>query len=177
MQADLATNVDLSQNQDTYVTFLVRENTAPLVGDAAGVEQSNADRLSFSTARVARSLTLLCGLQQQFGIDSVADATGQDVAAGGFTSNDLPVYRQDFGKRQRREYDAGVAVSDGVCRSAISPTRISPGCSRHIGSGGFNPTITDLQFTSDAGANYTVSNVWIGDAATILPPTLTSSNT
>ena len=27
MQVDLATTIDLSQNQDTYVTFLVRENT------------------------------------------------------------------------------------------------------------------------------------------------------
>ncbi len=42
MQADLATNIDLGQNQDTYVTFLVRENTAPLIGGATGVEQSNA---------------------------------------------------------------------------------------------------------------------------------------
>ena len=42
------------------------------------------------------------------------------------------------------------------------------------GSAGFNPLITDLQFTSSGVANYTVSNVWIGDAATMLPPTLTS---
>jgi hypothetical protein len=39
------------------------------------------------------------------------------------------------------------------------------------GSASYNPTITDIQFTSNAGANYTVSNVWIGDAASILPPT------
>jgi hypothetical protein len=31
-----------------------------------------------------------------------------------------------------------------------------------LGSGGYNPSITDLQFTSRAEANYTVSNVWIG---------------
>jgi hypothetical protein len=42
------------------------------------------------------------------------------------------------------------------------------------GSDGFNPIITDLQFTSQASANYTVSNVWIGNATTtILPPTRT----
>ena len=42
------------------------------------------------------------------------------------------------------------------------------------GNAGYNPVITDLQFTSRSDANYTVSNVWIGNAATILPPTLTS---
>src|SRR5262249_2374411 len=30
MQADITSNIDLGQNQDTYVKFLVRENTGPL---------------------------------------------------------------------------------------------------------------------------------------------------
>jgi hypothetical protein len=42
------------------------------------------------------------------------------------------------------------------------------------GTAGYNPVITDMQFTSRSDANFTVSNVWIGNAATILPPTLTS---
>ena len=42
------------------------------------------------------------------------------------------------------------------------------------GGAGFNPVITDLQFVSQAEANYTVSNVWVGNAATMLPATLTS---
>jgi len=34
-----------------------------------------------------------------------------------------------------------------------------------LGSGSYNPTITDLQFTSQSVANYTVSNVWIGNGS------------
>jgi hypothetical protein len=42
------------------------------------------------------------------------------------------------------------------------------------GSAGFNPIITALQFTTRPEANFTVSNVWTGTAAMLLPPTLTS---
>jgi hypothetical protein len=35
------------------------------------------------------------------------------------------------------------------------------------GSGGYNPTITDLQFTGRADRNFTVSNVWVGSAAAL----------
>jgi len=39
--------------------------------------------------------------------------------------------------------------------------------SQRRANAGYNPVITDLQFTSRSDANYTVSNVWIGTAATI----------
>jgi hypothetical protein len=42
------------------------------------------------------------------------------------------------------------------------------------GNASYNPIITDVQFTSRAGANFTVSNVWIGNAAALVPPTAAS---
>jgi hypothetical protein len=42
------------------------------------------------------------------------------------------------------------------------------------GSASFDPLITELQFTARPEANYTVSNIWIGSAAILIPPTSTS---
>ena len=94
--------------------------------------------------------------------------------AGGFAAElDVFVCRQDIGQRHGREHDAGVALSNG----SVVANFTDPGFAWMLtaqGSAGYNPMITDLQFTSRAEANYTISNVWIGDAAAILPPTLTS---
>src|SRR5205085_1282759 len=87
MQADLASAVDLNQNQDTYVTFLVRENTSPLSAtQLASSNRTLALEFLSNTGAVQFDFALR-GQQQQFAIDSVADTAGQDVAASGFTSN------------------------------------------------------------------------------------------
>ena len=39
-----------------------------------------------------------------------------------------------------------------------------------LGSASYNPLITDIQFVSLLEGNYTVSNVWIGDANTVPEP-------
>ncbi len=114
------------------------------------------------------------GLQQQFAIDSVADTTGQDVSAGGFSANNTYLF---VGKISGNGSGANTMQASLFPTGAVVANFTDPSFQWMLtaqGSAGYNPVITDLQFTSRAEANYTVSNVWIGNAATILPPTLTS---
>ena len=65
MKADLTTSVDLGQNNDTYVTFLVRENTATL--SATQLASSNRTlTLNFQDSNGANDFDFtIRGLQQQ----------------------------------------------------------------------------------------------------------------
>lgn len=174
MQADLTTNIDLSQNQDTYVTFLVRENTGTL--SASQLASSNRTlSLDFLNSSGATQFDFaLRGLQQQFAIDSVADTTGQDVSAGGFSANNtyLFVGKISGNGSSANKMQASLFASGAVVANFTDPS--FQWALTALGSGSYNPTITDLQFTSQAVSNFTVSNVWIGNAATMLPATLTS---
>ena len=156
------------------MTFLVRENTAPLT--ASQLASSNRLlSLNFLSSTGATQFGFgLGGLQQQFTVDSVADANGQDVAAGGFSANNTFLF---VGKI------SGNGTGANKMQASLFPTGSVVGdfsdpdfqwMLTALGSDGYNPLITDLQFTSRWEANYTVSNVWVGDAASILPPTLSS---
>lgn len=174
MQVDLATSIDLNQNQDTYVTFLVRENTAPL--SAAQLASSNRTlSLDFlkSTGTTQFDFAFR-GLQQQFAIDSVADATGQDVSASGFSANTTYLF---VGKISGNGNGANTMQASLFAGGAVVANFTDPSFQwmlSALGSSNYNPNITALQFTSSSETNFTVSNIWVGNAATILPPTLTS---
>jgi hypothetical protein len=45
------------------------------------------------------------------------------------------------------------------------------------GSSGYNPMITDLQFNGRADGNFTVSNVWIGNASALSLPAVPEPGT
>jgi hypothetical protein len=169
MQADITTNIDTSQNQDTYVKFLVRENTAPLT--ASQLASSNRTlSLDFLNSSGASQFDIAFrGLTHQFWIDSVADATGQDVSAAGFASDTLYMLIAKIsgnGSGANTMYTSLFAVGDTIGNFTDAGFQWMLTAQ---GSASFNPTITGIQFTSNAGANYTVSNVWIGSAATMLP--------
>jgi hypothetical protein len=174
MQVSLAANIDLSQNQDTYFKFTVRENTAPLL---AGQLASNNRTLSldFLDASGASQFDFaLRGLQQQFAIDSVADAGGQDVSMGGFTSSTTYLF---VGKISGNGSGANTLQASIFPTGSVVANFTDPGFQWMLtanGSLGFDPAISALQFTTRAESNYTVSNIWIGNAATLLPPTRTS---
>jgi hypothetical protein len=175
MQADLSTNIDLSQNQDAYVTFLMRENTASLsTNQLASINRSLSLDFLNSSGDVQFNFGFR-GLQHHFGIDSMADALGQDViSAGGFASNSTYLF---VGKISGNGSDANKMQASLFASGAVVPDFTNPEFQWMLNAqsgASFNPTITDLQFTSGADGNYTVSNVWIGNAAAIIPPTLTS---
>jgi MprA protease rhombosortase-interaction domain-containing protein len=174
MRADLSTQIDLNQQQETYVTFLVRENTAPL--SATQLASSNRTlTLDFLNSGGATQFDFaLRGQQHQFAIDSVADAAGQDVAAGGFASDTTYMF---VGKISGNGSGANTMQASLFASGSVVANFTDPGFQWMLtatGSAGFNPVITKLQFTSQSVGNFTVSNVWIGGAATMLPPTLTS---
>jgi hypothetical protein len=174
MQVSLAANIDLSQNQEQYFKFLVRENTAPL--SASQVASSNRT-LSLDLLNAAGATQFdfaLRGLQQQFAIDSVADSTGQDVAAGGFSANNTFLF---VGKISGNGSGANTLQASLFASGAIVADFTDPNFQWMLtanGSAGFDPIISTLQFTTHSESNFTVSNVWIGSAETLLPPTWTS---
>jgi hypothetical protein len=174
MQADITTAIGLGQNQDTYVKFLVRENTAPLTA-AQLVSGNRILTLDFlSSTGVSQFDIGFRGLTHQFGIDSVADATGQDVLGSGFGSDTTYML---IAKISGNSSSANTMYASLFAAGATIGNFTDPSFQWMLtaqGSASFNPTITDIQFTSYAGANFTVSNVQIGDAATMLPPTLSS---
>ena len=114
-------------------------------------------------------------MQQHFGVSSVADAAGQDVvSAGGFAANTTYLF---VGKISGHGLEANTMQASLFSNGATVANFTDPGFQWMLSAAsgaGYNPIITDLKFTSRAETNYTVSNVWIGNAATILPPTLTS---
>ncbi len=174
MQADLAANIDLNQNHDTYVTFLVKENTGPL--SAAQLASTNRIlSLDFlNSGGAAQYDFALRGLQQQFAIDSVADSAGQDVSAAGFTSNSTYLF---VGKISGNGAGANTLQASLFPSGAVVANFTDPSFQWALtaqGSAGYNPVITAVRFSSQSVADYTVSNIWIGSAATILPPTLAS---
>jgi hypothetical protein len=174
MQADLAANIDLGQDQDTYITFLVRENTALL--SAAQLASSNRTlSLNFlNSAGTTEFDFAFRGLQQQFAIDSVADTAGEDVSAPGFAANSTYLF---VGKFSGNGTGANTLQASLFASGAVVADFTDPNFQWMLsaqGSSNYNPNIAALQFTSASEANFTVSNIWIGNAATILPPTLTS---
>lgn len=174
MQADLASNIDLSQNQDTYVTFLVREDTSAL----SASQLASANRtltLDFRDGAGATQFDFaLRGFQHTFGIDSVADSLGQDAVANGFASNATYLF---IGKISGNGSGANTMQASLFLTGSVVADFTQPDFQWMLtasGSASYNPIISELQFTSRAEANFTVSNVWIGSASAIIPPTLTS---
>jgi hypothetical protein len=162
MRVSLTTPVDLAQPQDAYITFLVRQNTTPLLpSQLASANRTLALELLNAAGQVQYDFALL-GAQQQFGIRSQADAAGQDVAAGGFAANATFLFVAKL---------SGNGAGGNTLKASLLPGGSSignfadpqfPWMLVAEGGVGFNPLITELRFTSPYEANYTVSNIWIG---------------
>ncbi|MGD9632286.1 MAG: glycoside hydrolase family 18 protein [Pirellulales bacterium] len=163
-QANLAQPIDLAQNEVTYFTALVRENTAPLLA----AQIASPDRtlaLEFrDAAGVAQFDVALFGSQDQFGIRSQADAAGDDVSTGGFADDSTQLL-------------IGKITADGAGQNVLQVSLLPSGSAiadftnpafswmlTAQSSAGFDPTITQLAWRSPYVANFTVSNVWIGAA-------------
>jgi hypothetical protein len=175
MQADLATSIDLGQDQDTYVTFLVRENTAPLSSSQLASINRTLTLDFLDSAGATQFDFAFRGLQHSLGINSVADSLGQDVVlAGGFSSNATYLF---VGKISGNGSGANRMQASLFASGAVVSDFAQPDFQWMLtaqGSASFDPLITELQFTARPEANYTVSNIWIGSAAILIPPTSTS---
>jgi GH18 family chitinase len=165
MSVDLTSPIDTSSDKATYVTFLVRQNTSGL---SASQLASNSRLLSldFLDAGGVNQFDFeFRGAQHEFAIESQADAAGQDVAAGGFADNATYLF---VGKI------AGNGAAANTLQASIFQVASNVGnfasddfewTLTAEGGVGFNPTITQLQFTSLYEGSFTVSNVWVGTSA------------
>jgi hypothetical protein len=165
MTADLGTPVDLAQNQDTYFTFLVRQNTAPLLASQLASANRTLSLEFLDGAGASQFDFTFRGQQQEFAIQSQADAGGQDVTAGGFSPDTTFLF---VGKIAGNGTGANVMQASLLASGMAVGNYADPAFPWMLtaqGSAGFNPLLTQLQFTSQYEANYTVSNVWIGTAA------------
>ncbi|HJQ80928.1 MAG TPA: hypothetical protein VJ828_13270, partial [Lacipirellulaceae bacterium] len=171
MRVELVEPIDLAQNEDTYVTFLIRQNTAPLlVAQVASPNRTLA--LEFLDAAGQNQFQFAFhAQQQQFAIENQADAAGDDVAAGGFAPDTTYLF---IGKIAGNGGGASTLQASLFANGSIVGRFIDPGFAWMLtasGGAGFDPTITQLRFTSLFEANYTVSNVWIGGAHDFFAPT------
>lgn len=170
MQADLATAIDTGQNKEFFFTFLARENTTGL--SAAQLASANRTlSLEFlDGAGVDQFDVVLRGLQHDISILSEADSAGQDVTAGGGASDTTFFI---VGKISGNGSGANTMQVSAYLNGSNIGDFTLPSFSWMLtaaGSAGYNPLITDVQFTSLADGNFTVSNLWVGDASSIPEP-------
>jgi Glycosyl hydrolases family 18 len=164
MRAALTEPIDLAQNADTYVTFLIRQNTGPLLASHV-TSPSRTLALEFLDSAGANQFDFAFhGQQQQFAIRSQADAAGDDVSAGGFAPDSTYLFVGKIAGNGTRtnSIQASLFPSGTTIGRFIDPDfdwMLTAGSSE-----GFDPIITQLEFNGLYEANYTVSNVWIGGA-------------
>ena len=175
MQADLTTPIDLGQNQESYFTFVVRENTAALSASQLASSNRTLSLEFLDGSGVDQFDISFRGLQQEFSILSEADATGQDVATNGFGSN---ITYLVVGKIAGNGSGANKIFASLFPNGSSVGDFTNPAFAWMLmaqGSAGYNPLITDLQFTSASEASFTVSNIWIGTGASMIPEPASAS--
>jgi hypothetical protein len=165
LSVDLATPINTATTDETYITFLVRENTASLLSAHLASNNRTLSLDFLNSAGVNQFDFAFRGKQHQFSIESQADASGQDVTSGGFASDATYLFvgkitGNGTGANTMQASLFGTGSTVGNFASPDFPWAITA-----QGSAGFNPLITQLQFTSLYQASYTVSNVWVGTAA------------
>jgi hypothetical protein len=173
MQADLVANIELGQDQDTYITFLVRENTGTLSAAQLASPNRKLDVDLLNTVGVSEFAFTLDGLQQKFGIDSKGALGAADTSTLGFTANTTYM----FVGRISGSADGPATLSASLfAPGSVVADFTNPDFQWMLttqGSSQLSISLSDLQIMSRAEANFTVSNVWIGSASAILPPTRT----
>jgi hypothetical protein len=165
MSVDLAAPIDLAQDEETYVTFLVRQNTGPLSASQLGSTNRILSLEFLNGSGVNEFDFSFRGGQLQFAIQSQADTAGQDTTSRGFGADTTYLF---VGKVAGNGSGANLLqaslFASGSSVGNFAATSF-PWAITAQGSAGYNPVITQLQFTSLHEANYTVSNVWVGTAA------------
>jgi hypothetical protein len=164
MRGQLSTPIDLGQEQETYLTFLVRQNSAPLLPGQVASPNRTLSLEMLSAGGVNQFDFTLFGQQTDFGIRSQADAAGQDVAADGFAADATYLF---VAKISGNGLDANTMQASLFAPGSAVGNFTDPNFAWTLtaeGSAGFNPIITQLQFNSSFEGNFTVSNVWTGDA-------------
>jgi hypothetical protein len=165
LSVGLSTPIDLAQNEETYFTFLVRSNTGGLLASQLSSSSRILTLEFLDSAGVNQFDFAFRGLQQEFAIQSQADAAGQDVSATGFAPNTTYLVVGKIGGNGQAANTLRASIfADGANVGNFASDSF-PWTLTAESSASFNPVITQLQFQSLYQASFTVSNVWIGSAA------------
>lgn len=170
MRSTLATPVDLGEHGDTYITFLVRQNTAPLSASQLASPNRLLSLEMLDAAGANQFDFTFLGQQTDFSIRSQADAAGDDVIADGFAGNLTYLF---IGKISGNGADANTIQAKVISSAQYVPNFTDPAFEWTLtaqSSADFNPVITQMQITSQHEANYTISNVWIGSESQFFAP-------
>jgi hypothetical protein len=170
MRVELTEPIDLAANDETYFTFLIRQNTAPLLASQLGSPNRTLALEFLDSAGQNQFEFAFHGQQQQFAIQHKADSAGEDVAAGGFAPDATYLF---VGKISGNGSSSNTLQASLFSNGSTVGRFIEPGFEWMLTADSgvdFNPQITHLQFTSLFEANYTVSNVWIGGAHDFFDP-------
>jgi hypothetical protein len=169
MQADLTTPIDLGSGPDVFFTLVVRENASLLSPSQLASSNRTLSLQLLNSLGVNQYDITLSGLDHVLAIQSQADATGQDVSGGTFGSDTTYLL---VGKIAGNGTGANTLQASLFPSGAVVGDFSAPSFAwmlTAVGGAGYNPVITQMQLMSLAEGNFTVSNLWIGNAATMIP--------
>ncbi|BBO32068.1 glycosyl hydrolase family 18 protein [Lacipirellula parvula] len=162
MKTTLAEAVDLAAEGDSYLTFVVRQNTASLTATQLDSANRTLSLELLNSANLVQYDFSFLGQQTDFSIRSQADAAGDDVTADGFAADATYLF-------------VAKISGNGSAANTLQASLFAYGS--HVGNftdpqfewmltanggAGFDPIITQLQFKSSAEGSFSVSNLLVG---------------
>lgn len=162
MRADLAAPIDLAADGETFITFLVRQNTAGLSASQLNSANRTLSLEMLDANGVSQYDFSFHGQQTDFSIRSQADVAGEDVQTDGFAADATYLF---VGKLSGNGAGANTLQASLFANGANVGNFTDPQFQWMLtanGGMGFNPTIADLQFRSLFEGSFTVSNLWVG---------------
>jgi GH18 family chitinase len=163
MKTTLAEAIDLAAEGDTYITFVVRQNTAPLTAAQLASPNRTLSLELLNSANVVQYDFSFHGQQTDFSIRSQADAAGDDVTADGFAADATYLF---VGKISGNGSAANTLQASLFANGSEVGNFTDPQFQWMLtanGGPGFDPAIMQLQFKSIADGNFSVSNLWVGE--------------
>ncbi len=162
MHAELMTPIDLAAQSETYMTFLVRQNTAGLLASQLNSANRTLSLQMLDANGVSQYDFSFHGQQTDFSIRSQADAAGEDMQTDGFAADATYLFVGKLSGNgagantlQASLFASGTEVgnfTDPLFQWMLSAE----------GGEGANPLIMQLQFKSLFEGSFTVSNLWVG---------------
>ncbi|MBL9161256.1 MAG: hypothetical protein JNL18_00785 [Planctomycetaceae bacterium] len=162
MHVTLAQPIDLAAEQDTYITFLVRQNTAELSPAQINSANRTLSLELLNASGVSQYDFSFHGQQNDFSIRSQADMAGEDAQSDGFAADATYLF---VGKISGNGAGANTLhaslFADGAAVGNFTDP-LYPWMITAQGGADFDPLITDLQLKSLFEGSFTVGNLWVG---------------
>ena len=116
----------------------------------------------------------LSGKQEELKIGSLFDPDGESLTSGGFAPNTTYLF---VGKLSGNGADANMLQASLLPSGSVVGNFTDPSFPWMLtahGGAGYNPILTQLQFRSTFEGNFTVGNLWLGNATAFFTPTAAS---